>query len=343
MTMTEWAEREITAACKRENPNWDGKSFDYGCSCYQSALKAYKSLMGDNHSGYSFAFTKEILKNLLDSIPLTPIVDNDFFSDNKCTITEPSKILERIGLKSRIQCPRRFSLYREEDLNGNVRYDDIDRYLCVDAVNPSNIYSSGIAKFINKLYPITMPYIPNNTPFKVYIKSWTSVIDNKAIDVNEILGYTNQQGEWCDYHKFIYYDENKSIETNDNELIEKLITSRTDTVEISIVDNLISHIKDVFLTAELYDRDKNKYMKVRDIVNSTTNSYYSELISKSRCLLKSDKHDVCYFNTPSNHRIIVKGSNTNRAILVQENKDIKELIKLVDEIRSKIQTSIVSV
>ena len=48
MTMTEWAEKEIAAACKKENPNWDSKSFDYGCSCYQSALKAYKSLVDDD-------------------------------------------------------------------------------------------------------------------------------------------------------------------------------------------------------------------------------------------------------------------------------------------------------
>lgn len=79
--MTKWAEREIAAACKRENPNWDGKSFDYGCSCYQSALKAYKSLMDDGHSGYSFSITKNILKKLLDEIPLSPITDEDFFSD----------------------------------------------------------------------------------------------------------------------------------------------------------------------------------------------------------------------------------------------------------------------
>lgn len=28
MIMTECAEKEIDAACKRENPNWDSKSFD---------------------------------------------------------------------------------------------------------------------------------------------------------------------------------------------------------------------------------------------------------------------------------------------------------------------------
>ena len=48
MTMTEWAEREIAAACKIENPNWDGNSFDYGCSCYQSAQLALRHNSGTN-------------------------------------------------------------------------------------------------------------------------------------------------------------------------------------------------------------------------------------------------------------------------------------------------------
>jgi hypothetical protein len=26
-----WAEKEIELACKHENPDWDGESFDYGC------------------------------------------------------------------------------------------------------------------------------------------------------------------------------------------------------------------------------------------------------------------------------------------------------------------------
>ena len=29
MTTRECAEREVEIACKKENPNWDGKSFDY--------------------------------------------------------------------------------------------------------------------------------------------------------------------------------------------------------------------------------------------------------------------------------------------------------------------------
>lgn len=58
-TASEWAEDEVRLACKRENPDWDGKSFDYGCSCYQSALKAYKSICGDGHSGFSLTEYKD--------------------------------------------------------------------------------------------------------------------------------------------------------------------------------------------------------------------------------------------------------------------------------------------
>ena len=59
MSMYDWAEQECRIACKKENPdfNFDSKDFDYGCSCYKSALKAYKSLCKDGHSGASFNFT----------------------------------------------------------------------------------------------------------------------------------------------------------------------------------------------------------------------------------------------------------------------------------------------
>lgn len=80
MKMSEWAEQECRIACKKENPNFNFESdeFDYGCSCYKSALKAYKALCDDGHSGYSFSVTKNILNRLMEGIPLTPITDEDF-------------------------------------------------------------------------------------------------------------------------------------------------------------------------------------------------------------------------------------------------------------------------
>ena len=78
MSMSEWAKREVEIACKRErgddeNPNMS----DYGCACYESALKAFESLCEDGHSGMSIGFTKAILDRMIDGKPLTPIDDTE--------------------------------------------------------------------------------------------------------------------------------------------------------------------------------------------------------------------------------------------------------------------------
>lgn len=46
MAMSEWARKEVEIACKKENPDGDC-GFDYGCSCYDSALRAFESLCED--------------------------------------------------------------------------------------------------------------------------------------------------------------------------------------------------------------------------------------------------------------------------------------------------------
>ena len=157
--MSEWAERECRIACKRENPDFDFDSdeFDYGCSCYKSALKAYKSLMEDGHSGASFGFTKNILIRLMEGQPLTPITDKDFFEGDNLRCLGDDEYLKERGLKSDIQCPRMSSLFRKETLDGKVTYHDVDRAYFVDIENPSNTYSSCVS-FLDELVPITMPY-----------------------------------------------------------------------------------------------------------------------------------------------------------------------------------------
>lgn len=78
MSMSDWAEKEVEIACEREKSHSeeDGDC-EYGCACYHSALKAYKSLMEDGHSGFSISLTKQILDRLIDRKPLTPIEDTD--------------------------------------------------------------------------------------------------------------------------------------------------------------------------------------------------------------------------------------------------------------------------
>ena len=166
MTTEEWAEREVELACKKENPNWDGKSFDYGCACYQSALKAYKSLCEDDHSGASFNITKNILIRLMNDLPLKPITDDDFLGVKPDW--DDSKYLEKNGLKSHLQCPRMFSLSRKETLDGEITYSDVDRVVFHDA-NGDGWWHNGYAtEIVDELFPITMPYYPKVEKYKVY-------------------------------------------------------------------------------------------------------------------------------------------------------------------------------
>lgn len=77
MNMTEWARREIEIACERERRLSEKEDdWDYGVTCYESAYKAFKSLMNDNHSGLSLSITRRILNSLINGNPLTPIEDS---------------------------------------------------------------------------------------------------------------------------------------------------------------------------------------------------------------------------------------------------------------------------
>lgn len=39
MSLQEWAKNEVEIACKRESLDRKEGEFDYGCACYESALK----------------------------------------------------------------------------------------------------------------------------------------------------------------------------------------------------------------------------------------------------------------------------------------------------------------
>ena len=77
MSMLDWAKNEVAIASNREKCNAKDGEWDYGVACYESALKAFKSLCGDDHSGLSIGITKNILNRLIDGKPLTPIEDTE--------------------------------------------------------------------------------------------------------------------------------------------------------------------------------------------------------------------------------------------------------------------------
>lgn len=80
--MLDWAKREVEIACKKENPNRKDGEYDYGCACYESALKAFETLCDDGLSGLNIKITQSILNRLIDGKPIK-VYCEDFLTDKK--------------------------------------------------------------------------------------------------------------------------------------------------------------------------------------------------------------------------------------------------------------------
>ncbi len=157
MSMSEWAKREVGIACKHEAPDRKDGEWDYGCACYESALKAYLSLMEDEHSGMSFSLTAAILKRLLEGKPLTPIEDVPEVWNESHGWADDGK---------HYQCNRMTSLFKDVSADGTVTYHDVERYYCKEVGNGVT-YKCGLeSRILDELHPITMPY---NPPLGYYV------------------------------------------------------------------------------------------------------------------------------------------------------------------------------
>jgi hypothetical protein len=189
MSLDVWAEREIELACKRERGDRPETEFDYGCTCYKSAYKAFQSLMEDGHSGMSIGFTKNILNRLIDGKPLTPIEDTpDIWNDCTYGFNE--------GHKKTFQCKRMSSLFKYIYADGKIEYHDVDLCRCVYLDDPDVHWSNGfISKFIHDKYPISMPYSPLNKPYLVYCSEELSDPKNGDFDTLGIWYVVKPDGE----------------------------------------------------------------------------------------------------------------------------------------------------
>lgn len=110
------------------------------------------------------------------------------------------------------QCKRMHSLFKHVYTDGTVKYNDIDRYICVNKDRPR---SSGWCNgFINRLldekYPITMPYCPPTKPFVVYCTKGLSDPKNGNFDTIGIWYVDKPNGERDVIERFFKDDENGS-------------------------------------------------------------------------------------------------------------------------------------
>ena len=159
-TMTDWAEREVEIFLENLKKSIkEDDDFKYSESIYNDALKVYKLLMSQGHSGFSYSTVCYILKKLMTNIPLTAITGKDEeWTPTPCEVSESFKLFQNI---------RHYSLFKEVYTDGTVRYTDVDRYVCIDMETNGNFSFRKAEDILDGLFPITMPYEPKEEQFKI--------------------------------------------------------------------------------------------------------------------------------------------------------------------------------
>ena len=314
MSMYDWAEQECRIACKKENPdfNFDGEDFDYGCSCYKSALKAYKSLCEDGHSGISFSFTRDILERLMRHEPLTPITDDDFKGGDLIYSDED---LASMGLKSEIQCPRMSSLFRKETLDGKVTYSDVNRAYSVNVETPSDTFSCGReTNIVNEMFPIKMPYLPEKGEYKVYVQTFLTDKKNGDFDTQGILYLTTPEGKRIDINRYYTEKAGKMVEISKDEY-DELLKRRLDKICNTTAGTLLwTLISNSSSDEEIERREK----------------MWKSLSSSARNDIESSLREMCvFFERPENYKYNMFSVRQNLCRGKFDSfEDVDELVKI---------------
>lgn len=213
MSMDEWAKREVEIACKKEAPNRKSGEFDYGCACYESALKAYLSLCEDQHSGMSFGFTRSILLRLLYARPLTAIEDKE---------DEWNLVFEAEDGKKEYQCKRMSSLFKDVEPDGTVKFH-ANNYYCTDEYNGTTYFGGGAHKILEQyIEPITMPYYPPTKDYEIHTKEYLTDSKNGDFDTKVYMYIICPDGRRIEVNKAYAETENGWQEISEEELKKRI-------------------------------------------------------------------------------------------------------------------------
>lgn len=218
MDILEWAKKEIELACARERElsNNDENEYGYGCACYDSALRAFESLLGDGHSGFSIGITKNVLMSLIDGRPLTRIEDTpDVWSETPRSTDELT-----------YQCKRMSSLFKKVASDGTVTYSDINRIRCVDLYDKSIWFYNGlVGNIIDEMYPISMPYTPSADPIVVVVEEFLVDPKNGDYDTMGILYISMKDGGRIKINRYFKDGNETMVEISESEYRERKAVS----------------------------------------------------------------------------------------------------------------------
>lgn len=215
--MGSWAAMEVELACQKElEDSEDEGEWDYGVACYESALRAYQSLCRDGHSGFSIQITKSILNRLVDGKCLTPIEDTpDIWNDitGDCNWEEGYQ---------KYQCKRMSSLFKEISPDGTVTYSDVNRVCGINIDSPNVAFTNGfIARLVDKIFPITMPYLPAGKKFRVFREEFLVDPKNGDYDTMALLWIETPDGKKVELNRYFKESGNSFVPIEKDEYEER--------------------------------------------------------------------------------------------------------------------------
>lgn len=188
MSTLKWAEKELEIVRNnlKNSPEEEKGENDYILGCYESALKAFKSLMDDQHSGMSISITKSILIRLIEGRPLNDIQDvEEVWNETSCLDKDVKEY----------QCSRMSSLFKKVYPDGTVKFNDIDRAVCVNVDNPRDVFYGYGCRILDEMLPIEMPYSPSSKQYKIYCKEFLYDEDGGDFDTLGVLYAISPEGE----------------------------------------------------------------------------------------------------------------------------------------------------
>lgn len=217
MSTLKWAENEIEIVRNnlKNSPEEEKGENDYILGCYESALKAFKSLVEDQHSGMSISITKSILIRLLEGRPLNDIQDADEVWNEVDSLNKELK---------EYQCSRMSSLFKKVYPDGSVKYNDIDRAVCVNVDDPRDVFHGYGCRILDEMLPIEMPYSPSSKQYKIYCKEFLYDEDGGDFDTLGVLYAISPEGEQINIGRYFkdVKDEPGWVEIQEDEYFYRM-------------------------------------------------------------------------------------------------------------------------
>ena len=129
---------------------------------------------------------------------------------------------EKNGGVATYQCKRMSSLFKDVYPDGTVKYHDNNRCYCTYKDNPSVSWSNGfVSNIYDEMYPLIMPYMPNNRPDEIVCDELLTDQRNGDYDTLAILYINRSNGERVEVNRYFKEGETSFIEISKEEYEER--------------------------------------------------------------------------------------------------------------------------